>query len=128
MGLLATGTIGSLYLLSSNGPHRDSCSREGLAACRAFSCSRGFWEWGPGPCSHEENTEVCREEGLEAWTGWERVHMRVHVCVHVCARVCSRAEDSAERGWKQLTVGPWRAGLHHAGSVALSKGLTSLIC
>lgn len=36
--LLATGLIGSLYLLSSNGPRGDSCSGAGLRAC---SCSQG---------------------------------------------------------------------------------------
>lgn len=31
--LLAAGLIGSLYLLSSNGPHGDSCGGAGLRAC-----------------------------------------------------------------------------------------------
>lgn len=45
--LLATGLIGSLYLLSSNGPHGDSCSRAGLRACGPASVHRGFWKLGP---------------------------------------------------------------------------------
>lgn len=39
--LLATGLIGSLYLLSSNGPHGDSYSGAGLRAWWACSCSQG---------------------------------------------------------------------------------------